>query len=101
MAGTYKKKDADVPTKDQRAVLSLVGFGPVDSSADRLIQIRIAGTTTLLPATYHSSVREGSGRTQEPRMGCGIITWVDFGDVLWMGTHGQTIFVMKRKFTSR
>ena len=96
VSDTDKNKGAYVPNKHQQNVLSHAGLQPVRSSADRLIQIRIAGTTELLPSTYYGSVRDGSGRTPEKRMGRGIINWVKVGDVLSMGTDGQTIFVMKQ-----
>ena len=95
VSSTDKNKGAYVPDRHQRAVLLEAGFQPVDSDEERLIQIRIGGTPKILPSTYYGSVRAGSGRNPEPRMGRGIISWVDVGDVLWMGTDGQTVFVLK------
>ena len=92
---TDKNKGAYVPDVDQRDVLRRAGFEPVDSSDERLIPIQIAGTDRILESTYYESVRAGSGRRPEPRMGRAIIHWVDIDDVLWMGTDGTTVFVFK------
>lgn len=94
VSNSDKNKGAYVPDRHQRQVLSEAGFEPVDSDIERLIEIRIAGTPDILTSTYYGSVRAGSGRNPEPRMGRGIINWVEVGDVLWMGTDGQTVFVL-------
>ena len=88
-------KAAYVPTLGQRQVMDIAGFRPEPHTTGRTIDIRIAGTGEVLETTYYPSVREGSGREPEVRMGRGLVNWVKKGDVLWLGTDGKTIFALK------
>lgn len=85
------RKAAYVPNVDQKVVMSAAGIQP-----DRgLIDIRVAGSDEILQTRYYSSVREGSGREPEIRMGLGLVNWLQEGQTLWLGTDGTTVFALK------
>lgn len=62
-------KGAYVPNLAQKAVMSAAGFEPVSHDTGGPIDIRVAGSDQILPTTYYGSVRSGSGREPEIRMG--------------------------------
>jgi len=92
---TDVSKASYVPTAEQRRIMNLAGFDPVDHAVERLIEIRVAGTDEVLPTTYYSSRRQGSGREPEIRMGRGLVNWLEEGDTLWIGTDGTSVFALK------
>ena len=88
-------KGAYVPNLAQKAVMSAAGFEPVSHDTGGPIDIRVAGSDQILPTTYYGSVRSGSGREPEIRMGRGIVNWLQEGQTLWLGTDGATVFALK------
>lgn len=88
-------KAAYVPSASQRLVMADAGHEPEPHTNGRLITIRVAGTNEILETSYYPSVRSGSGREPEVRMGRGLVNWVQEGETLWLGTNGTTVFALK------
>lgn len=91
---TDKDKQAYLPNEEQRAALSAAGFEPGDATDENLIDIEVLGESArTLPSSYYQSLRVGSGRDPEPRMGRGLIAWASVGDELVIGNIGKRVFV--------
>jgi hypothetical protein len=75
--------------------MSYAGYEPEPFETGRTIPIRVAGTDAVLHTTYYPSIREGSGRDPEIRMGRGLLTWIREGERLWLGTDSKTVFALK------
>ena len=69
-------KASYVPSFEQREVMSAAGVAPQPHTTGRTIPIRLAGTSEILDTTYYPSVRVGSGREPEMRMGRGLVHWM-------------------------
>lgn len=79
---TDKAKAAYVLNKAQVGVLTKAGFSP---SSRPTIKMCVLGDVDVsaVRASYYHSVREGSGRAGEPRLGTEIISdWLEVGDEL-------------------
>jgi 5-methylcytosine-specific restriction endonuclease McrA len=95
---TDKSKGAYVPTKEQKAVILGAGFAPTEGPTNRVVTFGILGSESgIIEVSYYSSLREGSGRTPETRMGRGIVGWIDIGDHLTIGRIGTQLFLSKEK----
>ncbi len=95
---TDKVKGAYVVDKPQRAVLLSAGISPTEGPSERTLKIGILGTENgELSVSYYNSLREGAGRIPEPRMGKGIVAWVEIGDLLTIGRIGNEPFFAKEK----
>jgi signal transduction histidine kinase/anti-sigma regulatory factor (Ser/Thr protein kinase) len=91
---TDKDKQAYLPNEEQRAALSAAGFEPGDAADENLIEIEVIGESLKsLSTSYYNSLRVGSGRDPEPRMGRGLINWARVGDKLVIGNRGSRVFV--------
>lgn len=92
---TDKDKQAYLPNEEQRAALSAAGFEPGDAADENLIEIEVIGESLKsLSTSYYNSLRVGSGRDPEPRMGRGLINWARVGDKLIIGNRGSRVFVV-------
>lgn len=88
-------KGAYVVDKGQKAVMAAAGITPGIYPDVTRLDLIIAGTDQKLDVSYYDSVRAGSGRLPETRMGRGIIDWLDIGDELMLATDGKRIFAHK------
>jgi HNH endonuclease len=95
---TDKVKSAYVLDKPQQAVMLAAGISPTDGPLDRILQIGVLGTgNEQLAVSYYRSLRKGAGRIPEPRMGKGIVAWMEIGDKLTIGRIGNAVFFAKEK----
>lgn len=93
---TDKDKSAYLPNEEQRAALAAAGFQPGTVTDDNLIEIHVLGESRKpLVTSYYKSLRVGSGRDPEPRMGRGLITWAKVGDELVIGNVGNQVYVAR------
>lgn len=94
---TDKSKGAYVVNASQRAVLAAAGLQP--SSGDikvvHTIGVLFDPGRTSMQISYYNSERLGSGRTPEPRIGQGLIPWIDIGEWLVIGNVGSKVLVAK------
>lgn len=87
-------KGAYVVNNSQKEVLDATGIAPGHHPNVTMFPLHIIGSDTVLTASYYGSVREGSGRQPEYRMGR-FIHWLRVGDKLTMATDGKEVFVYK------
>ena len=66
---TDVRKGAYVPTKAQREIIRQAGYTPQNSEEQQLIALRIEWTNERIEASYYQSLRKGSHRPPEVRMG--------------------------------
>lgn len=93
---TDKEKQAYLPNEEQRAALAAAGYLPSSGPSADLIEIEVLGEARPpLATSYYSSLRAGSGREPETRMGRGLITWAEEGDQLVIGNIGNRVYVVK------
>ena len=79
VTSTDIEKSAYVVTEAQRAALTAAGKDPGDRSIFD-IDVLFDPSVRSLEVSYYNSVRSGSGRTPEPRIGKGLIKWAGIGD---------------------
>lgn len=91
---TDKDKGAYVLTEDQRNALSAAGKVPAARGVFS-VEVLFDPSTSAVEVSYYESVREGSGRAPEVRMGRGIINWAKVGDEIVIGNKGRRIIVAK------
>lgn len=94
---TDKNKSAYVLNEAQKAALAEAGVFPSEDGPKNIIRIEILfdpGTPSVR-ASYYNSLRTGSGRTPETRMGQGLIRWANVGDEIVIGTKGNRIIAAK------
>ncbi len=95
---TDKSKNAYVLNKDQVNVLNVAGIQPFPKKQGKNFIIHILGDNTKITvnATYYHSVRKGSKRVPEARMGTEIIRdWLNVGDELLLITEGKNVYALK------
>lgn len=92
---TDVNKGAYVPNQEQRNVMSRAGYQPEPHENERLIDIIVAGSAEILQTSYYPSVRRGSGRQPEIRMGRGLTHWLNEGETVWLGTDDKNVFALK------
>jgi 5-methylcytosine-specific restriction endonuclease McrA len=89
-------KDAYVVDASQRAVLAKAGIEAGQYPDVTTFPLYIVGSDKTIEASYYPSIREGSGRQPEYRMGR-FLHWVKEGDRLLLATDGQKVFAYKLK----
>lgn len=95
---TDKKKSAYVVNAPQKAVIQAAGFTPTDGPSDRILKFGVLGSVNgELAVSYYNSLRDGTGRTPETRMGREIVGWVAIGDLLTIGRIGNQLFFAKEQ----
>ncbi|MFC1926220.1 HNH endonuclease [Chloroflexota bacterium] len=87
-------KDAYVIDKSQKEVLDKAGISPGAYPAVTTFPLHIMGSDKIIEASYYGSVRAGSGRQPEYRMGR-FVHWIKEGDGLVMATDGKKVFAHK------
>lgn len=98
---TDKEKGAYVVDKRQQAVLMAVGISPTEGPSERTLTIDILGNESgQLLVSYYKSLRTGASRAPEPRMGKGIVAWVEIGDLLTLGRIGNEVFFAKEQLSA-
>jgi len=98
---TDKDKHAYLPSEEQRAAIAAAGHTPGEAAAEKLIEIEVLGEErSPLSISYYASVRVGSGRPPELRVGRDLIAWANEGDELVIGNVGKRLFVAKANETT-
>jgi 5-methylcytosine-specific restriction endonuclease McrA len=94
VTNTDKNHAAYVLNAGQRAAMEAAGRNPADRetfSAEVLFDPRLSS----LSISFYESVRAGSGRAPEVRMGQGLIRWANVGDTVVIGNRGRDVLVAK------
>jgi hypothetical protein len=94
VSSTDKSRSAYVPNEDQRLALAAAGKSPEDRETFS-VDVLMDPLTTSVSTSYYNSLRQGSGRQPEARIGRGLIRWVQVGDRLILGNRGSQILVAK------
>lgn len=95
---TDKSKQAFVLSSNQVSVFQAAGISHSTKTPADTIKIIVLGDPdrTSVNATYYHSMREGSKRPPEPRIGTQIISsWLVEGDELLLATDGIEVYAMK------
>ncbi len=87
-------KSAYVPTEEQRAAFEAAGKDP-DDRAIFDIDVLFDPLTRSIEISYYNSVRAGSGRPPETRIGRDLIRWAGVGDQIIIGNKGASIMVAR------
>jgi 5-methylcytosine-specific restriction endonuclease McrA len=94
VTATDRSRGAYVLTHEQRQALDAAGKDP--SLRETFpIEVLFDPDHSSLATSYYESVRAGSGRTPEIRMGRGLINWAKVGDQIVLGNKGNRILVAK------
>jgi len=90
-------KSAYVPNEAQRAAIAAAGIKPSAGGSNVTFDLATMfdPKVPVLKSTYYPSLRAGSGRGPEMRMGQGIISWIRPGDTLVIGNIGKKLFAVK------
>jgi len=90
-------KSAYVPNEAQRKAIAAAGIKPSAGGSNVTIDVATMfdAKMPVLKTTYYPSLRVGSGRGPEMRMGQGIISWVSPGDMLVLGNIGRKLYAVK------
>lgn len=91
------EKKAYVPNKSQRMAIAAAGILPSLGGSGETFDLWLLFDDTLskLETSYYPSLRVGSGREAEMRMGRGIASWAAIGDVIIIGNVGKKIYALK------
>lgn len=97
VSATDISRAAYVPNKAQKTAIAAAGITPSPGGSNVTVDVSTMfdPTVPLLKTTYYPSLRVGSGREPEMRMGQGIISWVSPGDMLVIGNIGKKLFAVK------
>lgn len=88
---TDVEKGAYLPNKEQRNIMTSLGFVPIH---DNHIQIKELFTNNILTVSYYPSERVGSGRNAEIRMGLrDLISYISIGDEILFTHDNRYIFI--------
>lgn len=90
-------KSAYVPNEAQRVAINAAGIKPSAGGSNIAIDVTTMfdPKVAVLKSTYYPSLRVGSDRGPEMRMGQGIISWVSPGDMLVIGNIDKKLFAVK------
>lgn len=94
VSSTDISKGAYVVDKSQKEVLDKAGISPGIYPNVTVFPLFVMGSDKSIEASYYGSVREGSGRSPEYRMGR-FVHWIKEGDRLLMATDGEKVFIHK------
>jgi predicted HNH restriction endonuclease len=100
---TDKMKSAYLPSEGQRNALMAAGIfaAPADEAVVFQIEVLFDSTTPSVTATYYKSMRYGSGRDSELRMGRSIISsWLQESDEVVIGNVGNRLLAARTGFGS-
>jgi hypothetical protein len=94
---TDAAKHAYVPNKKQVASVHAAGIPPSENRPAEQFKIAVLGDPAKqwVKASYYHSMRIGSSRTGEPRMGQEIASWLKEGDFVLIGNVGPCLFIEK------
>lgn len=81
------------PDKKQRKVMSSAGFEPKLESDEYLIEFKQLLGDQVYISSYYKTIRKGSGRKPETRIGRGLTNYYSKGDELAICSDGKTLFV--------
>lgn len=94
---TDKDKGAYVPSTSQRYAMRTAGLEPSYGEGKAVCTIGVLFDPALrsMQISYYNAERAGSGRSPEPRIGRGLVQWIEIGDELVIGNVGSRVFVAK------
>jgi hypothetical protein len=94
---TDKDKGAYVPSSSQRYAMRTAGIEPSYGEGKAVCTIGVLFDPALrsMQISYYNAERSGSGRSPEPRIGRGLVQWIEIGDELVIGNVGSRVFVAK------
>ena len=94
---TDKDKGAYVPSSSQRYAMRAAGIEPSYGEGKAVCTIGVLLDSALrsMQISYYNAERSGSGRSPEPRIGRGLVQWIEIGDELIIGNVGSRIFIAK------
>ena len=95
VTATDVNKGAYVVNRDQRAILEKTRKHPGIRPDVEILYLHVLNSDEVLKTSYYDSIREGSGRAPETRMGRDLLSWLRAGDRLMMATDGINVFVCK------
>jgi hypothetical protein len=92
-----REKNAYVLTASQRFAMSAAGLEPSfgEDKAVYTVEVLFDPAVRSMQISYYNSERAGSGRSPEPRVGRGLLRWIDVGDELVIANVGNRVFVAK------
>lgn len=95
---TDKDKGAYVPSSSQRYAMRSAGLDPSYGEGKAICTIGVLFDPALrsMQISYYNAERSGSGRSPEPRIGRGLIQWIEIGDEVVIGNVGSRVFVAKK-----
>jgi 5-methylcytosine-specific restriction endonuclease McrA len=99
---TDVSKQAYVPDEEQRKVLEKAGIAPGQKDLGNIPRFDLHDVVSgeVFEASYYKSIREGSGRTPEHRIGIFIKNYKQ-GDELLLATDGEKVFIHKVNETDK
>lgn len=94
---TDKDRGAYVPSSSQRYAMRTAGLEPSYGEKKAVCTIGVLFDPALrsMQISYYNAERSGSGRSPEPRIGRGLLQWIEIGDELVIGNVGSRVFVAK------
>ncbi|MDR6513321.1 hypothetical protein J2792_004214 [Novosphingobium capsulatum] len=94
---TDKDKGAYVPSSPQKYAMGAAGIEPSygEEKATYTIGVLFDPALRSMQISYYNAERSGSGRSPEPRIGRGLVQWIETGDDLVIGNVGNRVFVAK------
>lgn len=92
VSNTDKNKSAYVPNMNQKKVFEALNINPFERRQD--IQVKELFSNNILHISYYGTLRNGSGRSPELRMGLhDLINYFEVGDELLFATDNIEIFI--------
>jgi hypothetical protein len=97
VSDTDKAKGAYVPSASQRYAMRTAGIEPSYGEGKAVCTIGVLFDPALrsMQISYYNAERSGSGRSPEPRIGRGLVQWIEIGDELVIGNVGNRVFIAK------
>ncbi len=94
---TDKERGAYVPSSSQKYAMRTAGLEPSYGEEKAVCTIGVLFDPALrsMQISYYNAERSGSGRSPEPRIGRGLVQWIETGDELVIGNVGSRVFVAK------
>jgi len=91
VSATDVNKSAYLPNMKQKEIFSLFKIDPEER---KNIQIKELFSNRILTVSYYATLREGSNRSPEPRMGLSdLISYISIGDEILFTHDQQNIFI--------
>jgi len=99
VSSTDINKSAYVPNMAQKRIFETLGIDPLDRRDD--IEIKELFTNRVFTMSYYATLREGSGRSPEQRMGLtDLISYLSIGDEILFTKDNENIFIYNLSYLS-